>query len=131
MNFTGKVQSPCKDCPDREPCCWSNCPKYQAFCAANNSRREAEKKAGNQGAASATGYQGAASATGKSSVALAAGICGKAMGAIGCALCLIERGEWNGETYPIVSAKAVIVDGEHIKENVWYTLKNGEIVEAE
>ena len=85
---------------------------------------------GELGAASATGYQGAASATGKSSVAMACGIEGKAMGNLGCAIFLVERGEYDGETYPIVSVKAVIVDGENVKPGVWYTLRNGEIVEA-
>ena len=84
---------------------------------------------GDRGAASATGYQSAASATGKASVALACGIEGKAMGALGCGICLVERGEWNGETYPIKHIKAAIVDGEDIKPGVWYTLKNGEFVE--
>ena len=79
--------------------------------------------------ASATGDLGAASATGKASVAIACGIEGKAMGALGCGICLVERGEWDGETYPIKHIKAAIVDGETIKPNVWYTLKNGEFVE--
>ena len=86
---------------------------------------------GYQGAASATGYQGAASATGKSSVALASGVEGKVMGEIGCAIFLVERGEWDGETHPILSAKAAIVDGETIKPGVWYTLRNGEFVEVD
>ena len=51
------------------------------------------------------------------------------MGALGCGICLVERGEWDGETYPIKHIKAAIVDGETIKPNVWYTLKNGEFVE--
>ena len=85
---------------------------------------------GDLGAASATGYRGAASATGKSSVAVSTGINGKAMGTIGCAICLVERGEWDGETYPIVSVKAAIVDGQSIKADTWYTLKNGEFVEV-
>ena len=85
---------------------------------------------GDLGAASATGNRGAASATGKSSVAVSTGINGKAMGAIGCAICLVERGEWDGETYPIVSVKAAIVDGQSIKADTWYTLKNGEFVEV-
>ena len=92
--------------------------------------RGAASATGTQGAASATGDYGAASATGKSSVAMACGIEGKAMGEIGCALFLVERGKWDGETYPIIHAKAAIVDGENIMPNVWYTLKNGEIVEA-
>ena len=86
---------------------------------------------GPRGAASATGYQGAASATGEASIAVASGIEGKAMGALGCAICLVERGEWDGETYPILSAKAAVVDGKTIKPGVWYTLKGGEFVEVE
>ena len=103
---------------------------YQGAASATGDRGAASAT-GDQGAASATGYQGAASATGKASVALAAGIEGKAMGALGCAICVVERGEWDGETYPILSIKAAIVDGEKIKPGVYYTLKNGEFVEAE
>ena len=112
-------------------------------------KEEGTSATGNQGAASATGYQGAASATGdwgaasatgdrgaasatgKSSVAMASGIEGKAMGALGCAIFLVERGEWDGETYPILAVKAAIVDGEAVKPNVYYTLKNGELVEVD
>ena len=86
---------------------------------------------GVQGAASATGDQGAASATGKAGVALAAGYECKAMGALGCAICCVERGGWDGETFPIIAVKAAIVDGEKIKADTWYCLKNGEFVEAE
>ena len=85
---------------------------------------------GYQGAASATGTQGAASATGKASAAMACGIEGKAMGSLGCAIFLVERGEYDGETYPIVAVKAAIVDGENVKPGVWYTLRNGELVEV-
>jgi hypothetical protein len=97
-------------------------------------RANAEKKnhaTGYQGAASTTGYQGAASATGKAGVALAAGLECKAMGALGCAICCVERDEWNGKTYPIVAVKAAIVDGENIRADTWYQLKNGEFVEVE
>jgi hypothetical protein len=85
---------------------------------------------GDQGAASATGYRGAASATGKESIALAAGKDCKAKGALGCWIVLAERGEWDGNTYPIVSVKAFKVDGKSIKEDTFYTLVNGEAVEA-
>ena len=105
-------------------------------------RANAEKEnhaTGNQGAASATGYQGAASATGnqgaasatgKAGVALAAGYECKAMGALGCAICCVERGEWDGEAHPIIAVKAAIVDGEKIKADTWYRLKNGEFEEV-
>ena len=85
---------------------------------------------GDWGAASATGNQGAASATGKAGVALAAGRECKAMGALGCAICCVERGEWDGNTYPIIAVKAAIVDGEKIKSDTWYRLENGEFVEV-
>mgnify|MGYP002972199076 CR=1 FL=1 len=96
-------------------------------------RANAEKEnhaTGNQGAASATGDQGAASATGKAGVALAAGYECKAMGALGCAICCVERGEWDGEAHPIIAVKAAIVDGEKIKADTWYRLKNGEFEEV-
>jgi hypothetical protein len=93
--------------------------------------RGAASATGYQGAASATGYQGAASATGKAGVALAAGYKCKAMGALGCAICCVERGEWDGEAHPIIAVKAMIVDGEKIKADTWYQLKNGEFVEVE
>ena len=111
--------------------------------------RGAASATGNRGAASATGYRGAASATGdrgaasatgnlsaayatgKAGVALAAGYECKAMGALGCAICCVERGEWDGETYPIIAVKTAIVDGEKIKADTWYRLKSGEFVEVE
>ena len=85
---------------------------------------------GDQGAASAAGYQGAASATGGAGVALAAGAECKAKGALGCAICVVERGEWDEETYPIINIKAAIVDGETIKADTYYTLRDGELVEG-
>ena len=85
---------------------------------------------GNYGAASATGYQGAASATGKDSIALAAGYRCKAKGAIGCWIVLAERGEWNGNTYPIKEVKAFEVDGEKVKADTWYMLVNGQLKEV-
>ena len=93
--------------------------------------RGAASATGDQGAASATGYRGAASATGRSCVALSSGRCGMAMGTIGNAICVVERGEWDGETYPIISIKSAIVDGVNIKENVYYTVENGKWVEAD
>lgn len=93
--------------------------------------RGAASATGNQGAASATGTRGAASATGRGGVALAAGSGGRVKGALGCGICAVERGEWDGERYHIIAIKAAIVDGEIIKEDTWYKLKGGEFVEVE
>ena len=92
--------------------------------------RGAASATGFQGAASATGNRGAASATGKDSIALAAGYGCKAKGAIGCWIVLAERGEWDGDTYPIKEVKAFEVDGEKVKADTWYMLVNGELKEV-
>ena len=78
----------------------------------------------------ATGDQGAASATGKASVAMASGRDGRVMGAIGCAIFAVERGEWDGETHPIVSVAAGIVDGVTLKEKTWHKCVGGKFVEV-
>jgi len=85
---------------------------------------------GYQGAASATGDYCAASATGKDGVAMACGYEGKVKGALGNAMFLVERGEWNGDTHPILNVAAFVIDGDTYKPNTWYTLKGGKIVEA-
>ena len=101
---------------------------YQGAASATGDQGAASAT-GDQVAASATGNYGAASATGKDSVAMACGYQGKARAAMGCAIFLVERGLWNGKNQ-IFAVNAAIVDGEKIKPMVWYTLRNGEIVEA-
>ena len=92
---------------------------------------EGETATGFQGAASATGNRGAASATGKNSIAVSTGVCGRVMGALGCAVVCVERGDWDGETRPIKSILAAVVDGDKIKPGIWYTVKDGQWVEIE
>ena len=77
--------------------------------------------------AAATGAYCSAKAGGKDSIAVVNGACGKACGALGCYLVLTEYDD-DGH---MLCAKMAKVDGTHIKENVWYTLKNGEFVEVE
>ena len=91
---------------------------------------------GNGGVSVATYCSGSSSAWGKNSIAVAWGYHGKARGVIGSYLVL---GDWHGDEnncciprlLTLNGAKMVQVDGENIKENTWYTMKNGEIVEAE
>ena len=92
--------------------------------------RGAASATGTQGAASATGEQGAASATGKESVAAALGIDSKAKGALGCWIVIAEweiDKEFNWHRKDVQCFK---VDGENIKPDIWYKLKNGNLVEA-
>ena len=93
--------------------------------------RGAASATGYQGAASATGYQGAASATGKEGIAAALGKSGKAKAELGGWIILAERGEWDGERYPIMDIKAFQVDGYNIQPNTWYSLIDGKPVKIE
>lgn len=85
---------------------------------------------GDRSAATNTGDWSAATVDGKGSIAIVTGVDSKASGAIGCWLVLTERGDWNGDTYPIKEVRAVKVDGAAIKPEVFYKLENGEVVEA-
>lgn len=81
---------------------------------------------GDYSTAAATGAYCSAKADGKDSIAVVNGACGKACGALGCYLMLTEYDDDGNMLW----AKMAKVDGAHIKENVWYTLKNGEFEEA-
>ena len=81
---------------------------------------------GDYSTAAATGAYCNAKADGKDSIAVVNGACGKACGALGCYLVLTEYDD-DGN---MLLAKMAKVDGAVIKENTWYTLKNGEFVEA-
>ena len=76
--------------------------------------------------AAATGVYCSAKADGKDSIAVVNGACGKACGALGCYLVLTE---YDNDGH-MICAKMAKVDGAVIKENTWYTLKNGEFVEV-
>jgi hypothetical protein len=99
--------------------------------ASSPGNRGAASSTGYQGAASSTGYQGAASSTGADSVAMASGWRGRAKGADGCALFLVER----DDELHIVAAKAAIVGrrcgNRLIKADVWYGLIGGKVVEVD
>lgn len=77
-----------------------------------------------------TGNCSAATVEGKESIAIATGYESKAKGFLGCFLVLAE---WRiiNEEYHIVDVKAVKVDGEKIKSDTFYILKNGEFLEIE
>nr|DAH93668.1 MAG TPA: hypothetical protein [Caudoviricetes sp.] len=64
-------------------------------------------------------------------VAAAIGKRGKIKAPVGTWCTLAEYGEWDGEGYPCICVKSYQVDGEIIKADVFYTLRNGEIVEVE
>ena len=112
--------------------------------ASATGRRGAASATGSQGAASATGDWSVASATGcysvasetgcysaasadnPTAIAVAWGLQGRAKGVIGAH---IVCAEWrDGE---LVDAKMAVVDGDKIKADTYYMLKNGEFAEVE
>ena len=103
--------------------------------ATNTGYQSAATNTGYQSAATNTGYQSAATNTGcrsvaavfgEESVACSLGEYGKAKGAKGCWLVLAE---WKDNHRKDV--RCFYVDGESVKANVFYTLKDGELVEAD
>ena len=99
--------------------------------ATNTGDYSAATNTGDYSAATNTGYQSAAEVSGKDSIAIVTGKDSKAKGSIGCWIVLTERGEWDGNTYPIKEVKAVKVDGGLIKPDTYYKLDNGEIIPCE
>ena len=110
---------------------WSAATNTGDYSAATNTGNwSAATNTGDRSAATNTGNWSAATVDGKGSIAIVTGVDSKASGAIGCWLVLTERGDWNGDTYPIKEVRAVNVDGAAIKPEVFYKLENGEVVEA-
>ena len=89
---------------------------------------------GNCGNAASSGYKGNAKSNHPNSCAIAWGPESKASGVKGSHLVLAEwesnGGDyWDEETWTFKGAKMVVVDDKNIKENVWYGLRNGKVVE--
>ena len=89
---------------------------------------------GNCGNAASSGYCGSAKADHPNSCAIAWGPESRASGVKGSHLVLAEW-ESNGgnhfeeETWKFKGATMIRVDGENIKENTWYGLRNGKVIE--
>ena len=79
-----------------------------------------------RGCAVSSGKYGSAEANGKQCIAVAFGEQGRARGKIGNWLVVAEYGS-DGE---IIEPKIAVVDGENIKQDTWYTVKNGKFVEV-
>ena len=94
--------------------------------AGSSGRSSTAGSSGDSSSATATGCYCRAQAEGKNSLAMANGAHSKARGVLGCYLVLTEYDDDGNMLW----AKIAKVDGAAIKENVWYTLKNGEFEEA-
>ena len=100
----------------------------------------ASSATGNCGASSATGYKGASSADDENAVAVAWGYKSKAKGVLGSHL-VFANWEYVGDedddcydrsepdAWELAGAVMVRVDGEKIKTDTWYTMKDGKVIE--
>ena len=85
---------------------------------------------GNMGHAAAQGNMGHASVGGKDAIAAAFGIEGKANACLGSWIMLAEWAD-TSEGWHIKTVKTAKIDGEKLKADTWYMLKNGEFEEVE
>ena len=85
---------------------------------------------GDRGHAAAQGYMGHAEVDGKEAIAAAFGINGKAKACLGSWIMLAEWELKNGNWH-IAAVKTAQIDGEKLKADTWYILKNGKFEEAE
>nr|DAH13105.1 MAG TPA: hypothetical protein [Caudoviricetes sp.] len=77
-----------------------------------------------------TGEASVATVEGKESIAIATGIKGRAKGSLGCYIVLAEWYRDECGSWHIKHVQFAKVDGEKIKADTFYTLKNGEFVEV-
>lgn len=85
---------------------------------------------GDYGHAAAQGNKGHAEVDGKEAIAAAFGINGKAKACLGSWIMLAEWELKNGNWH-IAAVKTAQIDGEKLKADTWYILKNGKFEEAE
>ena len=95
--------------------------------AATSGDSSSAATSGYSSSAATSGNYSSAAAMGEKSIALANGYKAKAKGALGCWIVLTE---WSNCCSGAICAKMTQVDGETIKPDTWYTLKDGEFVEV-
>ena len=102
---------------------------YNGHAAAQGAEGHAAAQ-GDYGHAAAQGYKGHAEVDGKEAIAAAFGINGKAKACLGSWIVLAEW-ELKNDNWHIAAVKTAQIDGEKLKADTWYILKNGKFEEAE
>ena len=96
----------------------------------NTGNYSASTNTGFRSASTNTGDYSKADVSGKESVATALGIESKAKGVLGCWLVLAEWAKDENYNWHRKDVQCFKVDGENIKPDTWYKLKNGDLVEV-
>ena len=95
--------------------------------AATSGYRSSAATSGNGSSAATSGEESSAATSNQNGIAVACGKNSKAKGTVGSYIVLTE---WNDDSTELLTAKLARVDGNAIKSDTWYTLKNGEFVEV-
>ena len=95
--------------------------------AATSGDHSTAATSGDQSTAATSGYQSTAVVFGEESIAVANGYGAKAKGPLNCYIAVTEY----DENFHLIDFQAIKVDGERIKPDIYYVLKNGEFVEWE
>ena len=103
-----------------------NCPA-----ATNTGDYSAATNTGNRSAATNIGRRSAATVEGNESFAITTGVSSKAKGALGCYIAVAEWSKGKNGEYQLKDFKAHKVDGQEIKADTFYTLRDGKFVEVE
>ena len=96
--------------------------------AATSGYKSSAATSGNGSSAATSGEESSAAVSHKNAVAVACGKNAKAKGTIGSYIVLTE---WNDDANELLTAKLYRVDGEKVKDDTWYILRNGELKEVE
>ena len=107
----------------------TNTGNYSA--STNTGNYSASTNTGDYSASTNTGDCSKADVSGKESVAAALGTDSKAKGALGCWIVLAEWGRDEEFNWHRKDVQCFKVDGETVKPNTWYTLKDGRPVEVD
>ena len=86
---------------------------------------------GDRSAATNTGDRSAAEVSGNESFAICTGFDGMAKGSLGSYIALAEYGRDEDGEMHVINFKTHKVDGQTVKADTWYTLKNGKFCEVE
>ena len=97
----------------------------------NTGNCSASTNTGDYSTSTNTGDFSKADVSGKGSVAAALGIASKAKGVLGCWLVLAEWDKDENYNWHRKDVQCFKVDGETVKPNTWYTLKDGRPVEVD
>mgnify|MGYP006928848939 CR=1 FL=1 len=97
----------------------------------NTGNYSASTNTGDYSASTNTGNYSASDVSGKESVAAALGIESKAKGALGCWIVLAEWAKDENYNWHRKDVQCFKVDGETVKPDTWYTLKDGRPVEVD